>query len=90
MWPPFLQAWSLSCCLVNFTVWPPLFAGLVKPGDEVEIMGLRDTIKTTVTGVEMFKKSLQQGQVGLVCLCVCMCVCMCVCVCVCACVCARV
>eukprot|EP00983_Pelagomonas_calceolata_P129055 1161575-Pelagomonas_calceolata.AAC.3 len=37
--------------------------GMVKPGDEVEIMGLRDPIKTTVTGVEMFKKSLGQGQV---------------------------
>ncbi|GFR43169.1 hypothetical protein Agub_g4218 [Astrephomene gubernaculifera] len=38
--------------------------GVVKPGEEVEIIGLRDTIKSTVTGVEMFKKSLNQGQAG--------------------------
>ncbi len=35
-------------------------AGVVKAGEEVEIVGLRDTIKSTVTGVEMFKKSLNQ------------------------------
>jgi len=46
--------------------------GLVKPGDEVEIMGLRDPVKTIVTGVEMFKKSMQQGQVRA-CACVCGC-----------------
>nr|BCL66135.1 mitochondrial translation factor Tu [Volvox africanus] len=38
--------------------------GIVKPGEDVEIVGLRDTIKSTVTGVEMFKKSLTQGQAG--------------------------
>ena len=38
--------------------------GLVKTGEEVEIVGLRDTIKTTVTGVEMFRKLLDQGQAG--------------------------
>jgi len=38
--------------------------GMVKIGDEIEIVGLRDTQKTTVTGVEMFNKSLQQGQAG--------------------------
>jgi elongation factor Tu len=38
--------------------------GVVKVGDEVEIVGLRDTIKTTVTGVEMFRKLLDQGQAG--------------------------
>jgi elongation factor Tu len=38
--------------------------GLVNTGDEVEITGLKDTIKTTVTGVEMFKKNLDQGQAG--------------------------
>ena len=38
--------------------------GLVKTGEEVEIVGLRDTTKTTVTGVEMFRKLLDQGQAG--------------------------
>jgi elongation factor Tu len=38
--------------------------GVVKVGDEIEIVGVRDTQKTTVTGVEMFNKSLQQGQAG--------------------------
>ena len=38
--------------------------GVVKVGDEVEIVGMRDTQKTTVTGVEMFNKNLQQGQAG--------------------------
>ena len=38
--------------------------GVVKVGDEVEIVGLRDTQKTTVTGVEMFRKLLDQGQAG--------------------------
>ncbi|KAK1858476.1 hypothetical protein I4F81_001081 [Pyropia yezoensis] len=38
--------------------------GIVKPGDEVEVLGLRAPIKTTVTGVEMFKKSLSSGEAG--------------------------
>src|SRR6202049_5085380 len=38
--------------------------GIVKVGDEVEIVGLKDTQKTTVTGVEMFRKLLDQGQAG--------------------------
>jgi elongation factor Tu len=38
--------------------------GVVKVGDEVEIVGLRDTTKTTVTGIEMFRKLLDQGQAG--------------------------
>ncbi len=38
--------------------------GIVKIGDEVEIVGLRDTKKTTVTGIEMFNKSLDEGQAG--------------------------
>ncbi len=38
--------------------------GVVKVGDEVEIVGLRETKKTTVTGIEMFNKSLDQGQAG--------------------------
>jgi len=38
--------------------------GIVKVGDEVTIVGLRDTQKTTVTGVEMFRKLLDQGQAG--------------------------
>ena len=38
--------------------------GIVKVGDEVEIVGLRDTTKTTCTGVEMFRKLLDQGEAG--------------------------
>jgi elongation factor Tu len=38
--------------------------GIVKPGDEIEIIGLRPTQKTVVTGVEMFKKLLDQGEAG--------------------------
>jgi len=38
--------------------------GQVKVGDEVEIVGLRETQKTTVTGVEMFRKLLDSGQAG--------------------------
>jgi len=38
--------------------------GIVKVGDEVEILGFRDARKTTVTGVEMFRKLLDQGQAG--------------------------
>ena len=38
--------------------------GIVKVGDEVELVGLGETKKTTVTGVEMFRKSLDQGQAG--------------------------
>ena len=39
-------------------------AGIVKVGEEVEIVGLKDTRKTVVTGVEMFRKLLDQGQAG--------------------------
>ncbi|EFJ40653.1 mitochondrial translation elongation factor Tu [Volvox carteri f. nagariensis] len=38
--------------------------GVIKPGEDVEIVGLREAIKSTVTGVEMFKRSLIQGQAG--------------------------
>src|SRR5690554_105303 len=38
--------------------------GIIKVGDEIEIVGLRDTIKTTCTGVEMFRKLLDEGQAG--------------------------
>ena len=38
--------------------------GVIKVGEEVEIVGLHDTTKTTVTGVEMFRKLLDQGQAG--------------------------
>ena len=38
--------------------------GIVKVGEEIEIVGLRATVKTTVTGVEMFRKLLDQGQAG--------------------------
>ena len=38
--------------------------GVVKVGDEVEIVGLRETRRTVVTGVEMFRKTLDQGEAG--------------------------
>ncbi|AWK86581.1 elongation factor Tu [Azospirillum thermophilum] len=38
--------------------------GVVKVGEEVEIVGLKATVKTTVTGVEMFRKLLDQGEAG--------------------------
>ena len=38
--------------------------GKVKVGEEIEIVGIKDTAKTIVTGVEMFNKSLQEGQAG--------------------------
>jgi elongation factor Tu len=38
--------------------------GIVKVGEEVEIVGIKDTVTTTVTGVEMFRKLLDQGQAG--------------------------
>jgi elongation factor Tu len=38
--------------------------GIIKVGEEVEIVGIKDTVKTTVTGIEMFNKSLQEGQAG--------------------------
>ena len=38
--------------------------GVVKVGEEIEIIGIRDTVKTTCTGVEMFRKLLDQGQAG--------------------------
>ncbi len=38
--------------------------GVVKVGDEIEIVGIRDTQKTTVTGVEMFRKEMDQGEAG--------------------------
>jgi elongation factor Tu len=39
-------------------------SGIVKVGEEVEVVGIRDTTKTIVTGVEMFRKLLDQGQAG--------------------------
>jgi elongation factor Tu len=38
--------------------------GVVKVGDEISIVGIKDTLKTTCTGVEMFRKLLDQGQAG--------------------------
>ncbi|MFC4622129.1 elongation factor Tu [Comamonas nitrativorans] len=38
--------------------------GIIKVGEEIEIVGIKDTQKTTVTGVEMFRKLLDQGQAG--------------------------
>src|SRR5271154_1325252 len=38
--------------------------GIIKVGEEVEIVGLKDTVKTTITGVEMFRKLLDEGRAG--------------------------
>ncbi len=38
--------------------------GIIKVGEDVEIVGIKPTVKTTVTGVEMFNKQLQEGQAG--------------------------
>src|SRR5690606_20217193 len=38
--------------------------GIVKVGEEIEIVGLKATVKTTVTGVEMFRKLLDSGEAG--------------------------
>jgi elongation factor Tu len=38
--------------------------GVIHPGDEIEIVGIKDTTKTTCTGVEMFRKLLDEGQAG--------------------------
>jgi elongation factor Tu len=38
--------------------------GIVKVGEDVEIIGIKDTIKTTVTGIEMFNKNLKEGMAG--------------------------
>ena len=38
--------------------------GIVKVGEDIEIIGLKDTVKTTCTGVEMFRKLLDEGQAG--------------------------
>ena len=39
-------------------------SGIVKVGEEIEIVGIRDTVKTTCTGVEMFRKLLDEGRAG--------------------------
>ena len=38
--------------------------GIIKVGEEIEIVGIKDTVKTTVTGVEMFRKLLDEGRAG--------------------------
>jgi elongation factor Tu len=38
--------------------------GIIKINDEVEIIGFRDTVKTTITGIEMFNKEMKEGEAG--------------------------
>ncbi|WP_336974866.1 EF-Tu/IF-2/RF-3 family GTPase, partial [Alcaligenes sp. PF14] len=38
--------------------------GIIKVGEEIEIVGIKDTVKTICTGVEMFRKLLDQGEAG--------------------------
>jgi len=45
-------------------LWRPLQVLTFKVGEEIEIVGIRPTVKTTCTGVEMFRKLLDQGQAG--------------------------
>lgn len=39
-------------------------SGIIKAGEEIEIIGMKDSKKTIVTGVEMFKKNLNRGEAG--------------------------
>lgn len=39
-------------------------SGIVRVGDEIEIVGIKDTVKTTCTGIEMFRKLLDEGRAG--------------------------
>ena len=59
---PIEDVFSISGCgtVVTGRVEP----GIIKVGEEVEIVGIRPTVKTTCTGVEMFRKLLDQGQAG--------------------------
>ena len=59
---PIEDVFSISGC--GTVVTGRVERGVVKVGEEVEIVGIRDTVKTTVTGVEMFRKLLDQGQAG--------------------------
>src|SRR5213595_350502 len=53
-----------SICGRGTVVTGRVETGVIKVGEEVEIVGIRDTQKTVVTGVEMFRKLLDQGQAG--------------------------
>jgi len=63
---------NLSLCLLKIfsiegrgtVVTGKIEQGKVKVGEEIEIVGIKDTIKATVTGVEMFNKQLQEGLAG--------------------------
>jgi elongation factor Tu len=59
---PIEDVFSISCrCTV---VTGRVERGIVRVGEEVEIVGIKPTVKTVVTGVEMFRKLLDQGQAG--------------------------
>ncbi len=63
---------SRSCCLsktyspspVGTVVTGRVERGIIKVGEEVEIVGIKDTAKSTCTGVEMFRKLLDEGRAG--------------------------
>ncbi len=63
---------SRSCCrsktyspsLVVVPLLPVVERGIIKVGEEVEIVGIKETAKTTCTGVEMFRKLLDEGRAG--------------------------
>ena len=59
---PIEDVFSISCR--GTVVTGRVERGIIKVGDEIEIVGIRDTQKTTCTGVEMFRKLLDQGQAG--------------------------
>src|SRR5947209_3827822 len=57
------RSWS-SSTRSTWTATGRVERGIVKVGEEVEIVGIRDARKSVVTGVEMFKKLLDQGEAG--------------------------
>ncbi|MBO6521051.1 MAG: elongation factor Tu, partial [Rhodospirillales bacterium] len=59
---PFVDVFSISGR--GTVVTGRVERGVVNTGDEIEIVGIKDTQKTTCTGVEMFRKLLDQGQAG--------------------------
>src|SRR5690606_7066615 len=59
---PFEDVFSVSGC--GTVVTGRVERGIVRTGDEVEIVGITETMKNTVTGVEMFRKLLDDGRAG--------------------------
>ena len=58
------NSWKCSISGRGTVVTGRVERGVVKAGEEVEIVGIKDTVKTVVTGVEMFRKLLDEGRAG--------------------------